>query len=161
MKAWWRSGRPWVWLTAGAVSLSLLAMLALLALLVNQSLQLLWPQPIYRFELQNPPRVLLGERVGVQRPSAGERWIINTGNRPQDRYRVPAAEVRASRLPADVLVVQRRSGVQLYGYLAGMREDGQPLTADVMPAALDQRLRLTATQRRLAAQVEQQRMRCG
>ena len=81
-------------------------------------------------------------------------WFINTGNRPQDRYRVPAAEVRARRLPADVLVVQRRSGVQLYGYLAGMREDGQPLTAAAMPAALDQRLRLSATQRRLAAQVE-------
>lgn len=130
MKAWWHSGRPWVWLTSGAVSLSLLAMLALLALLTGQSLRLLWPQPIYRFELISPPGVLLGERVGVQRPP------------------VPTA---------DVLVVQRRNGARLYGYLAGMREDGQPLTAASMSAALEQRLRLSATQRRLAAQVEQQR----
>ncbi|MGP4139242.1 phosphate ABC transporter permease PstA [Sodalis praecaptivus] len=165
MKAWWHSGRPWVWLTSGAVSLSLLAMLALLALLTGQSLRLLWPQPIYSFDLISPPGVLLGERVGVQRPlvpTAGvpmdpEIWLIRTGNRPQDSYRLPAAQVRASRLPADVLVVQRRNGARLYGYLAGMREDGQPLTAASMSAALEQRLRLSATQRRLAAQVEQQR----
>ncbi|CRL45901.1 Phosphate transport system permease protein PstA [Sodalis glossinidius str. 'morsitans'] len=108
--------------------------------------------PLYTLRLSG---VLLGVRAEVQRPhapAACEIWFINTGNRPQDRYWVPAAEVRSSRLPADVLVVQRRSGAQLYGYLAGMHEDGQPLTA-----ALDQRLRLTATQCRLAAQVEQQR----
>lgn len=83
----------------------------------------------YLFELISPPGVLLGERVGVQRPpvpTAGVPmdqgiWLIRTGNRPQDSYRLPAAQVRASRLPADVLVVQRRNGARLYGYLAGMR----------------------------------------
>ena len=33
MKKWFKSGSPWIWMTGGAVSLSLIAVLGLLALI--------------------------------------------------------------------------------------------------------------------------------
>ncbi|NDL65397.1 phosphate ABC transporter permease PstA [Acerihabitans arboris] len=167
MRTWFRSGRPWIWLTAGAVSISLLAMLALVALLGLQGMRLFWPQPVYQFQLTaapGQPDALLGEiyAAGPRSPppdaatAGGDgagHYVIRTGGADagRDFYRVPAARVVTRHRPPDLLLLERGGYGKDYGFLQGMTEDGQPLTADDMPRALQQRLASIETQRRLAA----------
>lgn len=68
MKRWFRSGRPWVWLTASSISISLLAMLAIIVLLAGQGMRYLWPQPVWLLTLQ--------PEQGVQRALMG-RFMPN------------------------------------------------------------------------------------
>ena len=42
MKKWFKSGTPWIWMTGGAVSLSLIAVLGLLTLIPVANLVLLY-----------------------------------------------------------------------------------------------------------------------
>ncbi|MEG2039924.1 MAG: phosphate ABC transporter, permease protein PstA, partial [Hafnia sp.] len=44
---WIRSGRPWIWLSAGAVTISLLALIGLIALLAGQGMRYFWPHSVY------------------------------------------------------------------------------------------------------------------
>lgn len=42
MKQWFNSGKPWIWLTAGSVSISLIAVLGLLILIGWRGLSFFW-----------------------------------------------------------------------------------------------------------------------
>ncbi|XBS68738.1 phosphate ABC transporter permease PstA [Acerihabitans sp. KWT182] len=165
MNAWFRSGRPWIWLTAGSVSISLLAMLSLILLLGWQAMGLFWPRPVYQFQSSAEsglPSRLLGEiyavsrqRGGTQREDDREEYVVRVGGQDADRdfYTVASRQVAARWRPADVLVVQRDFYHREYGFLQGMLEDGQPLTVADLPKALRQRLALLETQRRLAREL--------
>ncbi len=167
MNGWFRSGGAWIWLTGGAVGLCLVATLGLGALLAGQAVRIFWPQPLYQFQLTAPDcceQRMLGEIYAREtRPSGKEAdrgtWlIINTGKAAEQASFIAIPEsriVKQSRSP-DLLVVKRFSSGNEYGVLAGMREDGQPLTADNMPRALQQRLDLIDTHRRLAASLREE-----
>lgn len=47
MRRWFHSGRPWIWLSAGAVTISLLALLGLIVLLAGQGMRYFWPHSVY------------------------------------------------------------------------------------------------------------------
>lgn len=51
MFKWLRSGSPWIWLTGGAVSISLLSVLGLLLLIGWKGLTYFWPAPLYQWEV--------------------------------------------------------------------------------------------------------------
>lgn len=53
MFKWLRSGSPWIWLTGGAVSISLLSVLGLLLLIGWKGLTYFWPAPLYQWEVVN------------------------------------------------------------------------------------------------------------
>ncbi|PWC22870.1 phosphate ABC transporter permease PtsA [Brenneria roseae subsp. roseae] len=93
MRQWFRSGRPWVWLTASSISISLLAMLTIFVLLAGQGMRYLWPQPVWLFTLHNQvqqgealpastgeTRALIGEIYGEQTLSS--RQLSNAGLSP-------------------------------------------------------------------------------
>ena len=171
MRDWFRSGRPWVWLTAGSVSVSLLAMLSLIVLLGWQAARLFWPQPVYQFQLkEGRPASLVGEIYAVSRrlpaagahpaqPAAGSAvsYVVRTGGLDSDRdfYTLAAGEITRRQRPSDVLVVQRSFYNKEYGFLQGMLEDGLPLTAEDLSGALRQRLALMETRRRLAGELRE------
>ena len=50
---WMRSGAPWIWLTGGAVSLSLISVLGLLLLIGWKGLTYFWPAPLYQWQSQD------------------------------------------------------------------------------------------------------------
>jgi len=54
MRAWMKSGTPWVWITAGMVSVSLIAILGVLLLIGARGLGYFWPTPITQFTLNTP-----------------------------------------------------------------------------------------------------------
>ena len=47
---WVKSGKPWIWLTGGAVSISLVSVLGLLLLIGWRGLTYFWPAPLYQWE---------------------------------------------------------------------------------------------------------------
>ncbi len=51
MLNWIRSGAPWIWLTGGAVSMSLLSVLGLLLLIGWKGLNFFWPAPLYQWNV--------------------------------------------------------------------------------------------------------------
>ncbi|MEF1290303.1 phosphate ABC transporter permease PstA [Vibrio sp. M260118] len=50
MFKWLKSGSPWIWLTGGAVSISLLSVLGLLLLIGWKGLSYFWPAPLYQWQ---------------------------------------------------------------------------------------------------------------
>ncbi|WP_174849053.1 phosphate ABC transporter permease PstA [Yersinia artesiana] len=162
-KKWFASGSPWIWLTAGAVSISLLALLGVVLLLAGQGLRYFWPSPVYVFELkqtaagpvrvigeiyqqQSLPREQL-EQAGIMLPpEAGEtvtRYLIKTGNREiqgQDFHRLLNTDIQQRSQPKDVLVLDRHINGTAYGFLAGMLDNGQPVVGDNLAQELQKRI---------------------
>ncbi|ACT13966.1 MULTISPECIES: phosphate ABC transporter permease PstA [Pectobacterium] len=161
MKRWFRSGRPWVWLTASSISISLLAMLAIIVLLAGQGMRYLWPQPVWLLTLQpeqGVQRALMGEIYAEQTLSpqqleqadltsaAGDaetRYLIKIGQREihgQSFRSLLSRDIVRFDKPADILVLKRTNNGTAYGYLAGMLEGEQPLVATDLPATLQHRV---------------------
>ena len=162
-KKWFGSGSPWIWLTAGAVSISLLALLGVVLLLAGQGMRYFWPSPVYLFELkqtaagpvrvigeiyqqQSLPREQL-EQAGIMLPpEAGDtvtRYLIKTGNREiqgQDFHRLLDIDIQQRSQPKDVLVLERQINGTAYGFLAGMLDNGQPLVGDNLAQELQKRI---------------------
>ncbi|WP_409158977.1 phosphate ABC transporter permease PstA [Pectobacterium sp. B2J-2] len=161
MKRWFRSGKPWVWLTASSISISLLAMLAIIVLLAGQGMRYLWPQPVWLLTLQpeqGVQRALMGEIYAEQTLSpqqleqadltsasgdAETRYLIKIGQREihgQSFRSLLSRDIVRFDKPADILVVKRTNNGTAYGYLAGMQEGEQPLVATDLPATLQHRV---------------------
>ncbi|MEI7107921.1 phosphate ABC transporter permease PstA [Pectobacterium versatile] len=161
MKRWFRSGRPWVWLTASSISISLLAMLAIIVLLAGQGMRYLWPQPVWLLTLQpehGAQRALIGEIYAEQMLSrqqleqadltsasgdAETRYLIKIGQREihgQSFRTLLSRDIVRFDKPADILVLKRTNNGTAYGYLAGMLEGEQPLVATDLPATLQHRV---------------------
>ncbi|CAM4093147.1 phosphate ABC transporter permease [Yersinia intermedia] len=162
-KKWLASGSPWIWLTAGAVSISLLALLGIILLLAGQGMRYFWPAPVYLFELKQTaagPVNMIGEiyqqqtlsrqqleQAGVMLPpQAGEtvtRYLIKTGNREiqgQDFHRLLGSDIQQRTLPKDLLVLDRQNNGTAYGFLAGMLDNGQPLVGNDLAQELLKRI---------------------
>ncbi|WP_145591544.1 phosphate ABC transporter permease PstA [Yersinia rochesterensis] len=162
-KKWFASGSPWIWLTAGAVSISLLALLGVVLLLAGQGMRYFWPSPVYVFELkqtaagpvrvigeiyqqQSLPRQQLEQAGIILPPEAGEtvtRYLIKTGNREiqgQDFHRLLDTDIQQRSQPKDLLVLERQNNGTAYGFLAGMRDNGQPVVGDNLAQELQKRI---------------------
>lgn len=162
-KKWFASGSPWIWLTAGAVSISLLALLGVVLLLAGQGMRYFWPAPVYLFELkqtgagpvsvigeiyqqQSLPRQQLEQDGMILPPQAGEtvtRYLIKTGNREiqgQDFHRLLDSDIQQRTQPKDLLVLDRQNNGMAYGFLAGMLDNTQPLVGDNLAQELQKRI---------------------
>lgn len=162
-KKWFASGSPWIWLTASAVSISLLALLGIVLLLAGQGMRYFWPAPVYLFELkqtgagpvsvigeiyqqQSIPRQQLEQAGVVLPPQAGEtvtRYLIKTGNREiqgQDFHRLLDSDIQQRTQPKKLLVLDRQHNGMAYGFLAGMLDNGQPLVGNDLAQELQKRI---------------------
>ncbi|WP_279464693.1 phosphate ABC transporter permease PstA [Aeromonas veronii] len=147
MGKWFKSGAPWIWMTGGAVSLSLVAVLGLLLLIGWRGLVYFWPHPIYEWQLEDASgnkSVLVGEindseLVPVERlraaglPLAGEerevltRYLVKTGNREfvdLDFRWVLETDIKSKALPVEMAMIERTTNGNFYGYVVEAKEDG-------------------------------------
>lgn len=160
-----RQNDRWRWLTGGAVAVSLLAFMLLIALLGWQGLRYFWPHPVTLFTLQQKVGTtqLLGEiaqsqPVSRQRlvssgmpgaealPEEVTRYLIKTGNRDfadADFHSVLSSNILQREQPAGAIVLQRRVGGMAYGWFDGLLEKGQPLVAKNLALTLQERIRQT------------------
>lgn len=147
IKTWFKSGLPWIWMTAGAVSINLLLVIGLLILIAVRGLGHFWPADILEYHYQDrqgQKSVLIGEEVDesllhvAQAREAGlevlngvdylQQYLVKTGNRDilgtdfrwiQDQY------IQDKSTPEDLIEVERREWGNFYGRLLAVKQNGQ------------------------------------
>lgn len=163
LSSWVKSGSPWVWLNAGAVSISLVMVIGLLGLIAVRGLSHFWPADIVAVSYMEPGKdsvTLLGEVVDKETVSAlrlrnagvvlregqssGERFLLKIGNRDYfglDYRWVNGPWMGEEIRPVNVVAIERREWGHFYGYLSAVKEAGE-LVAKGDPAwnELQQRL---------------------
>ncbi|MCG9696896.1 phosphate ABC transporter permease PstA [Shewanella sp. Isolate11] len=163
MGKWFKSGSPWIWMTGGAVSISLIAVLGLLLLIAWRGLSYFWPAPIYQWELvdqQGVKSTLIGEiydreEVPTERLIAaghkfnddpGEfvtRYLVKTGNREfvgLDFRWILATDIVSRSEPAELAKLERSKNGDFYGYPVAVIEDGKRLALDDIEASLEEHI---------------------
>jgi phosphate transport system permease protein len=153
MGKWFKSGSPWIWMTGGAVSISLIAVIGLLLLIAWRGLSYFWPAEVYQWELQDQKGIkstLIGEiydreEVPTERLiSAGHqfnqhpgefvtRYLVKTGNREfvgLDFRWILATDIVSRSTPSDVAKFERTKNGNFYGYPIAVIEDGKRLALE-------------------------------
>jgi len=147
MRDWFKRGTPWIWLNAGAVAISIVAVVGLIGHIAWNGLQHFWPSNVVAFEYAEPGRDVehvLGEVDAAETltaPAARERgfqveddealitrYRIKRGNRDVDNrdfvwYAGP--NMGEWTYPEDVVVMERRQWGDFIGYLREVRVDGE------------------------------------
>ncbi|MBC3764822.1 phosphate ABC transporter permease PstA [Neptunicella marina] len=153
MNNWFKSGSPWIWMTAGAVSISLIAVLGLLLMIAWRGLVYFWPSSIYQFDVlqaNGESQTLIGEiydtesiparRLSDQgidlRGHKGEfisRELIKTGNREYvdlDFRWVLESDIVSRSQPAGLAMFERSKNGNFYGYITEVLQQGEPVSGD-------------------------------
>lgn len=160
MKTWFKSGSPWIWMTAGAVSISLISVIGLLLLIAWRGLTYFWPADVYQFEVRQADgsaQQVIGEiydreQVPVERlrnsgikleglaPDADvTRYLIKTGNRDQlglDFRTLLAPDVTAQSHPKGIAVLEREENGNFYGFVEQLDVNGKTISGEPLKAAL-------------------------
>ncbi len=146
MREWFKLGTPWIWLTAGAVALAVLAVAGVLALTALRGLGHFWPKPVAQTtyaERDGRSIDLIGElrdredvaarrlvEAGFKVPGDQpfvERVLVKMGNRDvtgADFRWFPMPLLGELSYPAQLLTVERRESSNFYGALMAVRENG-------------------------------------
>jgi len=159
-----KSGTPWVWLNAGAVSISMIMVVGLLILIAVRGLGHFWPKTVWEIDYLEGDKqiVLIGERAKIeivpakQLVASGmhlefdeefvERTLLKIGNRDMygvDFKLIVKPAVVEVRKPVDAIVLERTQWGNFYGYLQSISEDGKALDvkSDVLWDELQDRLK--------------------
>lgn len=149
---WIKSGSPWIWMNAGAVSIAVIMTLGLLAVIAVRGMAHFWPADVIVADYQVPgsePRLLAGERVQAEQvprarlaasglPVAAEggefmtRELLKVGNREvygADFTWVVGEWLSNERTPRNIVVLERREWGNFYGELLDVKE-GDNLVAE-------------------------------
>ncbi|MDC9725852.1 MAG: phosphate ABC transporter permease PstA, partial [Gammaproteobacteria bacterium] len=162
--SWFKSGAPWVWLNAGAVSISLVMVVGLLLLIAVRGLSHFWPADVMEVSYTEPNQqqieVLIGEvietetvpasqlkRVGVELAEgqeSAERVLVKVGNRDYfglDFRWVNAPWLGEASYPEELLSIERREWGRFYGRLVEVKQQGEVIASgDDAYEELQQRL---------------------
>lgn len=147
LRVWVRSGAPWIWLNAGAVSISIVLVVGLMTYIAVKGMGHFWPadvvDAVYREPGKAPVRIIgeIGEREELTQgrlKAAGyplgdehefyDRLLIKVGNRD-----LLGADFRAlldiwlveRRYPEDIVVIERLEWGNFHGYLKSVKQSGQ------------------------------------
>ncbi|KJY77375.1 phosphate ABC transporter permease [Vibrio coralliilyticus] len=140
MFKWLKSGSPWVWLTGGAVSISLLSVLGLLLLIGWKGLSYFWPAPLYQWQTEQGD-VLIGQLYAeeyvpishlremdialtpeVEEKGLVQRLSIKIANRdiyPADFVSILEVDLLERSKPEGWAVIERTRGGDFYGQPKG------------------------------------------
>ncbi len=146
MKAWFKSGSPWIWLNAAAVSTCLIMVIAVLGLVTVRGIVHFWPAKVAQFSYQQDDalQTVIGEIVdtsvtpAAMAKSSGYKmadneeslvqYQIKTGNRDvsgTDFRWILERNVKQQDYPAEMIVVERREWGNFYGRLISVKEAGK------------------------------------
>jgi phosphate transport system permease protein len=147
MKLWFKSGSPWIWLNAAAVSTCLIMVIAVLALVFVRGMGHFWPAQVTQFSYQEenkPLHTIIGEKVdtsitpAIMAKSTGHKmadnedtlvqYLVKTGNRDvtgSDFRWIEARNVKEQSDPEAMIVIERREWGNFYGQLLEIKENGK------------------------------------
>lgn len=132
-RSFWRDGEPFVWATAGALTITLLTTAVLLVVVMANGLGSLWPSDLALATLADGSKVL-GEITQTQAApgNGGERLQFKIANRDingLDFRWVNRSEIREIQYPKDVVVLERQEYGNFVGYLKDVRLANPPSDA--------------------------------
>ena len=138
MRAWFRTGTPWIWLNAGAIALCLVMVIGVLGLILVQGASHFWPADLHTVQAKQADgsvKRLLAEEVrseevaasvlrdsGVVLDSADlvyERQLLKLGNRDvygRDFAWFLSKDLSDRQEPSDATVIERREWGNFYGF---------------------------------------------
>lgn len=146
IKLWFKSGNPWVWLNAAAVSTCLIMIVGVLGLTAVRGIGHFWPSEVVKFSYQEEGsqiQTLIGEHIDTSiTPAAMAKasgfkmaddeetlvqYQIKTGNRDvtsADFRWIQERNIKQQDIPDDMMVVERREWGNFYGQLVAVKENG-------------------------------------
>jgi phosphate transport system permease protein len=148
IKQWFKSGEPWIWLNAAAVSLSLILVAGLFILVAVRGLGHFWPGLVieYSYKEAEGVRSIIGEIVDTNVLSAQQakdahyeitdgsdsltQQLIKTGNRDTtglDFRWIETQKISSENYPIDIMVVERREWGNFYGRLIAVKSQGKTI----------------------------------
>ncbi|PPC89771.1 MAG: phosphate ABC transporter, permease protein PstA, partial [Methylobacter sp.] len=149
IKQWFKSGSPWIWLNAAAVSTCLILVIGLLGLVTAKGLVHFWPAQITAISYQEngtEPETVLGEITDISHTSAiiakaagynianspNElvQYLLKIGNRDlygRDFRWLLKDGIKHQAYPNDAVTIERREWGNFYGYLLAVKEDGKAI----------------------------------
>lgn len=157
IKKWFKSGDPWIWLNAAAVSASLIIVLGLLLLIAVKGLSHFWPKSVMQAnyvsaqtttstpasiriigELHEEEEVtteaLKGMGVDIDVDSATvTRLLVKTGNRDvsgADFKWMLEPYLKDKQYPENILVLERREWGNFYGYLKTVKSNNNTVAIE-------------------------------
>ncbi len=152
ISSWFKSGSPWIWLNAAAVSACLIMIVGVLGLIVVRGIGHFWPTQVTRFSYQEDNaqvKTLFAEIVDTSvTPAAAAKisgykmadneealvqYQIKTGNRDvtgADFRWLQESNIKSQDQPADLMVVERREWGNFYGQLVAVKENSKTLASD-------------------------------
>jgi phosphate transport system permease protein len=148
LKTWFKSGTPWIWMNAGAVSIAVIMTLGLLTVIAVRGLGHFWPADVVQATYQIPgqeARLMAGEISRMEEvprarlaasgmpvdPQGGEfmtRELFKVGNRDlfgADFTWVVGEWLSNPSTPENLTVLERREWGNFYGYLVNVKENGE------------------------------------
>jgi len=156
MKKWFKSGDPWIWLNAAAVSASLIIVIGLLVLIAVNGLSHFWPKAVMQVQYvqanstdSNPASIrIIGEihndeEVSIEQlkglginlktdKDTATRILVKTGNRDisgADFKWMLQAYLGEKEYPEDIIVLERREWGNFYGYLKNVKDNGNVIAS--------------------------------
>lgn len=147
MKLWFKSGSPWIWLNAAAVSTCLIMVVAVLSLVFVRGVGNFWPAQVTQFSYQEegkPLSIIIGEKVdtsitpAIMAKSTGHKmtddedtlvqYLVKAGNRDitgADFRWIEERNVKEQSDPESMIVIERREWGNFYGQLLEVKENGK------------------------------------
>ena len=155
------SGEPFIWLTGGALTLSLLLVAGLIGLILYNGLGFFWPRDVLRATLADG-KTLTGQIVDREPvPETGDHHRIKLKVANRDLYGadfqwVDEKQIARREYPADVAVIERTEWGLLIGVIKEVRDGGRPVAVGAGAAWDEVRRRLpdAARVRREIQQIE-------
>ena len=139
LSTWVDSGAPWVWLSAGAVALCLVLLFGLLGLITLSGLGHFWPGRILVADYQPPGQpmsIVAGELIDhemIPDQPQFSRSLLKLDNRDIGGASfawVVDQWLSNREYPEDILVFERRTLGNFYGFLASVEESGVTVARD-------------------------------
>jgi len=163
LRRWAQTGSPWVWLTAGAVSVCMLMVIGVIGLIAARGFAHFWPQAVAVFSYtdgQGQQGRYMGELVdtewvpadlvradGFEVPAGEahiERRLYKLGNRDvtgRDFRWFVVPGMSEPRSPAGATVVEREEWGNAYGFVSAVSERGETVASGAQAwPALERRL---------------------
>ena len=141
IRAWFKSGTPWIWINAGAISIALVAVFGLLLLIMVRGMSHFWPANVDAFYYQSETQsttviaeVIESETVHASTiPGLGDegditRHLVKTGNRDilgSDFKWIYDQSLVKREQPAELMVLERIEWGNFYGYLKSVHQENQ------------------------------------
>jgi phosphate transport system permease protein len=144
LKAWMREGNHWVWFNAMAVSISLIAVVALVGFLIVKGMAHFWPKDVNVYTVQDGKGgtvQLYGERHRTQDRVEGNakegvkqipQILVKVGNRDilgSDFKWIDEDAIVSTTQPADLAAFERYEWGNMYGFVRSVTlSDGKVVT---------------------------------